>query len=366
MRLKRVWEIIPTLGGGGAEKMVIDLASKISNQYDITIISLYDKSFAEKSRIDDLELLGCKVIYLNKRQGFDFRIVYKLICMIKKYNPSIIHTHLSAFQYVFIARLFHGSFMHIHTMHSVAGNENRIYEFLLKQAGIWKTTYFVALADTILIDMEKRYAISNNLITCIPNGVDTEAVAYKKRDTIKDNFHFVAVGSLVPVKNHVLVIKALAELKKKRYSKVRLTIVGEGILHEELVELTKKLGVESSVVFTGFVKNVIDYLYNADCFIMPSHYEGVSLALIEAASSGLPIIAARTGGTPELVGENAVLFDDDSISQLIEAMERIINDDEFRENMIRKAQIISSNHSLAKMVNAYDNLYEKVILDLER
>lgn len=356
----KVWEIIPTLGGGGAEKMVLELAEGLKNSpYETTVISLYDKEYATTGRLRFAEENGLNIRYLHKKSGFDIRLLFRLAKLIKTEKPDIIHSHIESFQYVAILGFFL-RFHHIHTMHSVAGREPKLYQKLLRSVSKRCRTDFAVLSNQIMGSMQKLFGTKKEYLHCIKNGVDTEHFQFKKRVFDPDSVGFIAVGSLIPVKNHRLLLEAFAELEKQRKQRDRLTIVGDGKLRDELKQAAIALGIEQRVTFTGNMDDVLPFLYQSDIFVMTSHYEGVSLALLEAASTGLPLIVSATGGTPELVGENAILFEDDQKNQLISAIQSLICKPEVYVLQSKKSRQTALANSKEKMINRYMELYAKV------
>lgn len=353
----KVWEIIPTLGGGGAEKMVLDLSEGLQDsRYDVTVISLYDKSFATSGRVRFAEDNHLKVNYLNKKQGFDFHLLLRLAGMIRSEKPDIIHTHIESFQYIAILGFFF-RFVHIHTMHSVAGREPKIYRMLLKSAGKRHRTDFAVLSNQIMESMQELFGTQEERLRCIKNGVDTDFYQFKSRKINSESVRLLSVGSLIPVKNHHMLLEAFEELEKQRNYRDSLTIVGDGKLRNQLEKTAVKLGINKNVTFTGNVEDVRPLLYHADIFVMTSHYEGVSLALLEAASTGMPIIVSATGATPELVGDDAILFEDNQKEQLVSALQNLMNDSELYELQSEKSRELAVKHSKKKMVDRYMDLY---------
>ncbi len=357
----KVWEVIPTLGGGGAEKLVLDLAKNLRDyDYDITVISLYGPEFAANNRIEYSNQNKIKVLYLYKKRGFDVRLLIKIIRLIKKEKPAIIHTHIESFQYFAILG-FVQNFNHIHTMHSVVGRESKIYQSLLKIVSLKKSTFFVVLSNSIKDDMIAIYGTSVDRIKCIPNGIDSEYYKFKQRIVETSNVTFITVGSLIPVKNQTMLINSFYKINNVRKKRDKLYILGDGFLKEELKIKIRNLNLEQQVKLIGNVPNVRDYLYEADIFVMTSHYEGVSLALLEAASTGLPIIVTNTGNTFNVVEDDALLIKDNDENGLVKAMLELANNSDLRKKYINKSKNISYRFDGKKMISCYAKLYSELL-----
>ncbi len=355
----KVWEIIPTLGGGGAEKMVLDLADGIQDAgHDVTVISLYDRVHAADNRVKFAEQNQIQIRYLDKKPGFDFHLLRELMRMIKCEKPDIIHTHIESFQYLAIASMF-CEFNHVHTMHSIVGKESKIYQYLLRNVSKRKRTYFVVLSEKIGDSMKETFGTDQACLTCIPNGIDRNIYKEKQRVFQEGPIHFIAVGSLIPVKNQSMLIDAFSRMQKERAFKDSLVILGEGVLRKALEEQVKKLNMNDRVALPGNVDDVLSYLDDADVYVMPSHFEGVSLALLEAASTGLPIITTRTGNTPEVVQDDAILIEDDDGDALCSEMKMIADNSEYRREYASKALNVASRFDKRKMVEEYINLYQR-------
>ena len=157
-------------------------------------------------------------------------------------------------------------------------------------------------------------------ILVIPNSVDSslEFINRKAQDVIT----FVSVGNLISGKRFDLTLRAFAKAKES-IEDARLLIVGDGVLREELIKLSKNLGISSAVTFTGRVsREEIGKIYNeAHIFVLPSDAETFGVVYIEALACGCPVIATRNGGAEEIVNEDrGILVDKDDEKQLSDAM----------------------------------------------
>jgi glycosyltransferase involved in cell wall biosynthesis len=159
----------------------------------------------------------------------------------------------------------------------------------------------------------------------VPNCGQPEYFERPKQNYAADGakFRIAAVGRLVEVKNHASVIRALALLPDRR---VELHIFGSGPLREELLRVAREAGVSDRVQLRGYVPGSLrDELAGMDGYVMPSHAEGCSLALIEAMALGLPVIASRVSGNVEVVGPcgDGWLVDPTDVPGWARAVERL-------------------------------------------
>ncbi len=157
-------------------------------------------------------------------------------------------------------------------------------------------------------------------ITVIPNMVDKRFAASVQED--HPGFTFVSVGNLVQSKRFDLTLRAFAECFRGN-AQVRLKIIGDGVKRQPLEQLSRELGVESQVIFTGRIPRdqVPVELQKAQVFVLPSDFETFGVVYIEAMACGLPVIGTKNGGADDIITpENGFLVDTDNVQQLREAM----------------------------------------------
>lgn len=354
---KKVFLFIPTVGSGGAEKMVIDLAAGIDRtKYDVTLFSLYDKSKANPERVRFAESKGVNIRYLNKKSGFDIKLLIRMAKLIRKEKPDVLHSHIESFQYVsVIGCLF--NIKHIHTMHSIGGKEHRLYACLLKNAYKNKQFYMIALSKSIYEQLSQMYSELGDRLKIIYNGVDIDRFKSEKENMNTNIVEYICVANLTEVKNHRMMLQSFRKLTDL-HDNSHLTLVGDGILRNDLEKQALQLGIQDKVTFTGSVSDPTLYLKKADIFVMSSHYEGMPLSVAEAMAAGLPIIAPHVGGIPEMVTENGILYTVDSEEELTKAMTRLSQDRILWKAYHNKSKERSKLFDIKEMVSKYEALYE--------
>ncbi len=174
---------------------------------------------------------------------------------------------------------------------------------------------------------------------------------------------FLYVGRLDKEKNVDYVLKAMALAKGK--ADFQYVIVGKGTETEPLKELTKQLGLESSVVFTGFVPDdKLPDLYQAsDIFVIAGIAELQSIVTMEAMASGLPILAVNAMALPELCldSENGYRFEMGNEDALSEKMIGLATDSELRKKMSEKSLQIIQKHDIRKTIPQFEALYKTMM-----
>lgn len=171
------------------------------------------------------------------------------------------------------------------------------------------------------------------------------------------------VGRLDKEKNIDVVIKAFPVVLKS--IDAQLIIAGKGKEKTNLVNLSKNLGLDKNITFTGFVteKDLPNLFRMADVFVIASIAELQSIATMEAMASGLPVVAARVMALPELVhdGKNGYLFSDGDTNALANQMIKILKNPALRKKMSANSLKIISRHDLKNTITSYEKLYQKLI-----
>ena len=171
------------------------------------------------------------------------------------------------------------------------------------------------------------------------------------------------VGNLEPRKNIDVLIKAFAALKKETDLDYHLVIAGQkGWLYESIFKTVEALGISRYITFTGYI-SIEDKsaLYkNASLFVYPSLYEGFGIPILEAMSSGVPVICSNTSSMPEVAGDAALLIRPDEPIPIAEAMHSMLTSTDLREEKIRlgylQAEKFSWDKSAEKLMTIYEAL----------
>ena len=189
------------------------------------------------------------------------------------------------------------------------------------------------------------------------NGIDLKKCIVKTNYSSDVIFQFVHIGRFNYQKNHGLMISAAAKLAREGY-KFQLHFIGGAGNERERQEQVHNLGLDDYIVFCGLKSEVFRYLHDADCFILPSIYEGMPISLVEAMGCGMPIIASGVGGVPDMIkdGSSGLLITPTE-EELVKAMKRVMGDETLRERIGRNALRESKKFSVQQMCKGYIDIY---------
>jgi phosphatidylinositol alpha-1,6-mannosyltransferase len=212
----------------------------------------------------------------------------------------------------------------------------------------------LALAHAFMPEME---------IPMINNGVDAKAFhpPEQARDTAE--IHFTCVGRLIERKGQHFLIEAFSRLVPPEGKQLKLSLVGTGDAEPHLRELAKQFDVVDRVDFRGTValEDMPAAYREANIFVLPSMSEGMSLGLLEAMASGLPVIVTDAGGTAELVKGNGSIIQWADIDGLQVAMQDMLADEAGRVEMARRSRSIAEQFSWEAVSRTYLDLCREII-----
>lgn len=357
MNMKKILQVIPHLNLGGAEVMCKHLSVELKAAgYDVTVVSfLNDRS----KNTADLEKAGIPVIYLDKKGRFDISFFKRLRKVVRDNSPDVIHTHLGAIKYVAIASF--GLKKHIvHTVHSVAQQEcGRVSKILNKIFIKFKKVTLVGLSHIVAQTIHEVYRLPLEQIPVVFNGVPLETCRVKNDWSLHRPISIAHVAGFRPVKNHIELIGAIKLLIERGYE-VRLFLYGDGEERERIEQCISQNQLQESVVLCGFCDDVASYLQESDLFVLPSLYEGISISVIEAMGTGLPVVASAVGGIPDMItdGEDGLLCEPTAES-IAEKIGKLIDDHELRSRLGQKAIQSAERFSAASMLEGYLEIYQK-------
>jgi len=298
-----ILHVIESLEFGGAEKVVVHLANKLCHDYNITIC-VTKRSGELCDQLDS----RVKVICLYGKEGNDLSIPFKLSKIIKSKNIDILHTHdWGVYLEAVFASILSRKSKLIHTVHgnyipysnSIISKIKKYFRHLLENIASHKTYKIVPVSDSIKQYIENEIHIRKNVLQIIHNGIEGHNPKEYNLDSVS-TIKLITVGRLAVVKNHKVMIDAVKCVISKGFD-VTLTIVGDGPEYDVLSEYVENSDLNNNISFLGFRTDIAELLSQHHIFVLSSEYEGISIALLEAMSIGMPTISTNVGGIPDTV-----------------------------------------------------------------
>jgi sugar transferase (PEP-CTERM/EpsH1 system associated) len=361
-----VVHIIQRLAVGGLENGLVNLVNHMDpGRFRHAIVCLTDYTdFRQRVRRQDVEVFA-----LHKRPGKDPLSYVRLFSLLKRLRPEIVHTrNAGALDCVFVAwcagvpARIHG--WHGWTSDDVRGTDRR--RRMVRRAMDPLVSAYVTVSADLGDWLEADLGVAPSRTHLIRNGVDTDRFrppAGGPSPRAGDCLHFGYVGRLDPVKNLDMLVDAVASLiasDDRLRQRLRVAMIGDGPMRPTLQSQIETHGLGDCVSLPGPTEDVAEAMRGMDVFVLPSLNEGISNTLLEAMASGLPAVATRVGGNPELVahGETGLLTEPESVSSLAGAMRAYLDDGDQLVRHGRAARERAEDaFSLARMVAAYEALY---------
>ena len=360
-----VLHVFVTLPVGGAEQLLASMVSNFDSNIKSIICCICDKGeIGEK-----LEQDGHKIIVLNKlhKNGWDSSVVDDLCYIIRKYNVDLIHGQLyhSNLYSRFAAK--RENIPAIISIHNTYNKQKKIHRRLINRYLLKYTSAIIVGSDDIKKDVIKYDRAPDKLIHTIPNSINLSSIqtnfsresARKNLGLSNDDLVLGTIGRLEEQKGHAFLINALAILQQKNYN-LKLLIVGDGRLRNELESQVAELSLESQVIFLGTRTDLGDIFPAINIFVMPSLWEGLSLAMLTAMAAGLPVIATDVGGVRDVLEGNScgLVVSPRDAEGLSNAIIELIKDQELLSRYADKGkEVVHNNYSDQSMVERIHKLY---------
>lgn len=363
----KILYLITGLGGGGAEKVVCDLADEMFNKgYEVKIAFLTG-SIVVLPKNKDIEL-----IYLGLNNLSNVCRVYnKFRKIILDFQPDIVHAHMvHANIFARLSRMFITIPKLICSAHSTnEGGKLRMlaYRFTHNLAEVTTNVSNEASRNFIV-----NKAVLNGEILTVYNGIDLKkfiannvdlSILKKKLNISAEAKVLIAVGRFHEAKDYPNLINAFnIFLEKFDKNLFHLFIVGDGdpVIITEINNLIKAYGLGNNIHLLGRRDDIAELLSGSDLFVLSSKYEGLPTVVIEAMACEKFVVATDCGGSAEILGETGILVPIENSEALAKGLEIAMNltENQLRENGKLARKRVENLFSLEVSVNKWLSLYE--------
>lgn len=357
----------------GAEVQLFTLCKTLNqiNDMKVSVILLNHGTLENK-----LREAGVFVKVIDESKANSLQIFFRLIKIIKRLKPNVIHTHRIKENILgsIAAKLAHNvpSIRSVHGAPEHPPSIRKPHKYLLYLLDWLSARYLqekiIAVSADLQTILNKRYP--QDKIDVVENGVDIDSLApYREHKLLANSnrpnsFKIGLVGRLVPVKRVDIFIKIAKFIRDSKPNlDIQFHIYGDGPLCDELKQLSDRLSVNDIVIFEGHCENIHTQIASLDALLITSDHEGLPMTLLEAMALRTPIVAHSVGGITTTCknGECCWLVHENSAEELANTLLACLDDREKRSAIASQAQSHIEHHYSAhananSLVLAYKSL----------
>jgi len=375
---RRIAVVASTFGVGGAEIVTGNVLRRLpKDRYDVRLFFLHDAGVIGR----DLFAEGFTGAEHMCRYRRDPAGALRLARSFSSFRPGLFWSmdHMDAMWLGRGAALIAGTPASVIASHStglVGANGRTRPSFGSRERVLVEfVTRVIAVSRTHARYLAQVTGLPHERIAVIANGIDLSAwpaVSAEGRREAREHLGLGAgenvvsmIAALRPEKAHEVVLDAVAVLAA-RGKKVRVLFAGDGPRREALRTQAQQLGIETSVEFLGFRRDVARLLHASDMVLLPSHnvVETFPLSVLEAMASGIPVIASRAGSVPEVVidGETGLVVTPGSVDELARSIAAVLDDPLAASRRAELArERVETYYSVDRTTNGYLELFDEVM-----
>jgi len=363
----RILYLVETTGHGGTETVIVQLIRGLRGSEFQPVLGVVGEGWLAQAARE----AGAEVVLLDRRSrydGWDLTAVLRLAALIRRQDIDVVHSFLFHMNVLgtLAARLTRRP--------CIASLRSVHYDFATwYRRWAWRlvgrcASRITAVSQQARDTLCRHTSIAAERVTVIPNGVNTDRFLPGPRRGLlqlvgvpTDAFVVGTVGRLDPVKGHRYLLEAAAEVVKV-HPECHFVLVGHGVpaAVQETAWQAARLGLDGRVHVLGAREDVPELLREMDVFVLPSVSEGMSNALLEAMATGLPVVATKAGGSPEVVerGKSGLLVPRCDSRGLSMAIACLIEDPTLRDRLAEAArERVCVGRGLPLMIKRYLALY---------
>lgn len=353
---------IPSVRGGGAEKMFVHLANEFTKR-DFKV----DLLLAQKEG-PYLEDISDKVKIVDLRSPRVLKSLFPLIQYLKNEKPDILvstlnHVNIIAIIAKIVSRVPVKIIIRQAIHYRFFSNKKRL---LLDQYLFKKADKIIAISKGVETSLIELVKIPREKVVTITNPVFNQSIIEKSREEIlhpfihKKKYRIIlGAGRLSRQKGFLTLIRAFEKMKN---DSIRLIILGEGESREELENMVKELGLEKVISMPGFVQNPYAYMARADVFVLSSSMEGFGNVIVEAMACGTNVVSTDCPSGPSEIldgGKYGRLVPVGHIEKLSEAILDTLQNPLSEEILVNRAKLYSVENSADQYQKVFSTLLKR-------
>lgn len=351
-----VVHIIPTLGIGGAERFVVDLANNLDREkFTVSIIVLKNILSLQGQLKSDV-----KVYLVEKKGQLSLGLFFDLENKLRELKPDLVHTHLfggDLWGRIAARKLY---LPVVTTEHNLNYQENFCKHFIKKILRNYSDIY-TSPSEAVAEYLQNTYQVTEKKIKIIRHGIELNKFLELAQIKLVSPFRLLMLGRLTKQKGHSVVFQVLAGLQDYDW---RLAVVGSGEEKNNLEKLARELKIFERIDFQEAVPDILPILENSDILLMPSLWEGLGITIMEALAAGRLVVASAVGGISEILEDNRTgyLLPVGEVEAWQNKLKSIFDHpDEMQEIVEAGKNHACDNFSLSEMVRSYEDVYTNLL-----
>lgn len=360
---KRVIHVIHSLSRGGSENALLRAIQKINGEH--LFITLYSKGEMYQEYTEN----SIKVININQKNIFDRNAIDKTKTIIADFKPNLIITnllHADIFGRLVLKKVTNTPIIpYLQTTYNFRRYlPARLFEGLTK----YLVKEYLANSQSVKKYYVERYNIDSKKIYVVPNGIEISNYDSSKANTklirtlnLRNRTVITCVANLLPNKGHRYLLEAFEKIFIK-YPDVKLLICGDGVERNNLINQIKNYRSKSNIIFLGKRSDVPSILRISDIFVLPTLFEGMSNAIMEAMASRLPVITTDIEENRELIEhkKSGLLCPIKNSSSIAYWIDELVNDKNLRSSLGNNAHaVIEKNYRIDRVAKMWETYYER-------
>lgn len=369
---ERILIVITKSNWGGAQRHVFDLATKLQQKGKHVAVAL-GGSGALLSKLNQENIKTYSISSLDRDISIfkELNTIFSLFKIIKKEKPTIIHSHspkaggLSSL----LGRILSVPKI-VYTVHGWAFYEDRSF---LQKTLIKIFSFFTVILSHKTVVLSKKelpfWPFTKNKFEIVPVAIDN--VSFLSKEEAREKIGYI-VGKKLD--ENIKIIGTIAELHKnksldtaikavKKIPEAIFIIIGDGEEKDYLLKIIEQNDLTERVYLAGFIENASNYLKAFDVFTLTSIKEGLPYVILEAGLAGLPVIATKVGGIPEIIedGVDGILISPRSVEEVQKSLILLGESSVMRKELGRKLQEkIEKDFKLETMIEKTEAVYKKI------
>lgn len=346
--------------------MCYRLLSKLIDFPDLELESIL---LNEGRLAEEIRKLGIPVTIADETRLNPIQLIGNIRNILRNSSPKIIHSHRRKENILaYLSSRFDPKIIRVCTQHGMPeplrSGLKIIQHVLLSKYNLHillrHFSYIITVSDDIRNKIIREYGFDENKVTLIHNGTDMPNVPSISKDGNK--FVIGSAGRFFAIKDYRLMVEIANEIVRQS-NNISFRLAGEGPEEKEIIRIIRDYNLENSFNLAGFVHNIEAFYRSLDLYINTSIHEGLPMSVLEAMAHGLPVVAPKVGGLPEILanGVQGYLIDKRDPKAFAEKCIEIYRNRELARRMgTASRERIRDAFSIENMANEHHNLYGEI------